>query len=68
MTGHPARRLLLGVLFFAGALILGEALLFSGDLADWRLYVFAAVGGVGFVLVTDWSGVRRLLRGLRRPA
>jgi hypothetical protein len=62
---HHMARLLLAALFMAAWFTVGAGLLDS-RFGDWRIYVYGAIGGIGFALVSEWSRVRRFARRLAK--
>jgi hypothetical protein len=60
-------RLLLATVFMAAWFTVGAGL-FDSHFGDWRIYVYGAIGGIGFALVSEWSRVRRVARRLAKPS
>jgi hypothetical protein len=42
--------------------------LFNSRFGDWKIYVYGAIGGIGFALVSEWSRVRRFASRLAKPS
>ena len=50
-------RLLVAAAFMTAWFTVGAGLLFS-NFGDWKIYVYGAIGGIGFALISEWSRVR----------
>ena len=64
---HHMARLLLATVFMAAWFTVGAGL-FDSRFGDWKIYVYGAIGGIGFALISEWSRVQRFARRLAEPS
>jgi hypothetical protein len=53
--------------FMTACWVVLAGLLFS-SLEDWRVYVYAVVGGIGAAVIAEWSSVRYAVRAMVRSS
>ena len=60
-------KLLLATVFMAAWFTVGAGL-FDSRSGDWKIYVYGAIGGIGFALMSEWSPAPRFARRLSKPS